>query len=1439
MALVHILNKNTDEILGTLSHKKAEYWQAKRKDSIENMNTFDFIANASLEKVSILEKRNRLLIQDEDGFFREYIISYAEQYKRNEKRIESDASFIDLAKAKVIDPQILEGQTPSTAAQFALLGTEWQPGEIDFTYIRTIEIEDYTNPLSVIKMIATTFGLEIRYRVAVEGNRIIGRYVDMKQQVAGFEGKEITFGKDLVGVRRKESSSGIVTALLGIGPEKEDGTRLTVLVEDNEALLRWGRNGQHLIEAYEVQSNDSNMTTETIRILTENELNKRVDAVVSYECEAISLEHIFGYSHEKIRAYQTVRIKDEGYNPPLYLEARIQDTEVDPITNKILSFKIGNFIEYKKSDLENQIKTLKQLLNDRLSKLVLPSITSTSGDVFKNGLGATTLTANTFLNGVEVDPDGTSYKYTWSKFNKDGVKDVSFSESGKSLIVSAGDVIEKAVYRVDILFNENASTIAQITLTNVNDGVDGLDGVQGPQGPKGDKGDRGDQGPQGLQGLQGPKGDQGLQGPKGVDGQSSYTHIAYADNETGTLNFSVSQSNRMYIGMYVDNLEADSTDPTKYKWTLVKGVKGDQGIPGTPGEDGLTPYLHTAYATNSTGTSGFSTTDSSGKTYIGTYTDYIEQDSTNPSKYNWVLFKGDKGDKGDTGAQGPQGAPGVNAIIGVLSNESHTIPTDSAGNNGNFSGAISTLSIFNGATDDSVNWAVTVALSNVTGSLSGKTYTVTGLSADSGYVEFTATRNGFSSIKKRFTLTKSKQGTTGNTGDTGSPGQNATTYWLVASAAAISKALSGAYTPSTITVEGKSQVGAGSPTSYAGRFVIADSVDGTTFTDRFTSSANESSRTYTPSAGIKALRIRMYLAGGITTLLDEQIIPIVSDGATGPQGPIGQTGPQGDQGPQGIQGPQGVPGVQGPQGIPGQYNLCENPDFETDTAGSVPKYWGSATTGVKVVDTSSWTGNATNGSNRMLEIPALNGANSNIYSSNIYPVVPGQKFYVEADARYLNIIGNGVGAIGFRRYDAKRQAQSLFDTVVSWSKNTSLVRKGGEYTVPAGCYYLQIWATFSNNAETTNRFYLDNIRINQMVGSELIVAEAVTSDRIFANILSSLKANFVELTAGIINGVEIIGSKIKSVSGLNTSSMEFGYIRNLKDFFYQRAGGSDRYIYDVKLEDGQVYTSYSYTPFETGIEDRSTTFYGAEGITQGDSKTRDFTLLLKAASRFKIIGDLIANGITAIKESKFSNGTFVDPDPNVARGLKVSQGIAVDTLKVSSQSFYHDKVHVLKEGIEVRWPGGTPYIDFSNDGIADNDARIILENDTTLAFNFGDFARHRFYSNGTKSGGSIVIDGNNLGMSPIDSPQVLLETIEFDIPLSLEGTKVLIDERFTKSVNGKFAVFPNNGKILEKGFNYFIISGTGIADVRIVGERIGYEGVYYDDMNPKDEEVLN
>ena len=152
----------------------------------------------------------------------------------------------------------------------------------------------------------------------------------------------------------------------------------------------------------------------------------------------------------------------------------------------------------------------------------------------------------------------------------------------------------------------------------------------------------------GVDGYDGKDGENGIPGKDGKDGKTQYTHLAYANSADGQTDFSISDGNREYIGMYVDFVEADSTDPTNYTWSLIRGANGAQGVPGTPGKDGKTPYFHIAYANSADGKTDFSVDNSVDKQYIGQYTDYTPDDSTDPTKYSWTKIKGEPGTSGRT-----------------------------------------------------------------------------------------------------------------------------------------------------------------------------------------------------------------------------------------------------------------------------------------------------------------------------------------------------------------------------------------------------------------------------------------------------------------------------------------------------------------------------------------------------------------------------------------------------------------------------------------------------------------------------------------------------------------------------------------------------------------------------------------------------------------------
>lgn len=138
-------------------------------------------------------------------------------------------------------------------------------------------------------------------------------------------------------------------------------------------------------------------------------------------------------------------------------------------------------------------------------------------------------------------------------------------------------------------------------------------------------------GPQGIPGI-------------GTDGKTTYLHIRYAPVQNPTA-AQMSKAPNKYIGTYTDFSGVDSTNPAKYTWAK---FEGDQGVQGPKGADGKTPYFHIAYANSADGRTGFSVDDSVNKLYIGQYTDYTPDDSTDPTKYSWTKIKGEPGTAGRT-----------------------------------------------------------------------------------------------------------------------------------------------------------------------------------------------------------------------------------------------------------------------------------------------------------------------------------------------------------------------------------------------------------------------------------------------------------------------------------------------------------------------------------------------------------------------------------------------------------------------------------------------------------------------------------------------------------------------------------------------------------------------------------------------------------------------
>lgn len=230
---------------------------------------------------------------------------------------------------------------------------------------------------------------------------------------------------------------------------------------------------------------------------------------------------------------------------------------------------------------------------------------------------------------------------------------------------------------------------------------------------------------------------------------------------------------------------------------------------------------------------------------------------------------------------GAKGETGEGALTVVIGNESQNIPCTETG----IASSAFLINIPFAGYKGTSRVACTVSVGTLPSGVTLKTNTASTTSADgsivlnvangatfggssvlTGEITLTFTLENKSIIKK-FTWTKTKDGAA------------SINYILEPSSLVIKKGYDNILSPSTITFSAYLRTGnVTTRTVYAGRFIISESTDGTTFTNKYSSASNESSKTYTPSStNVKAIRCILYASGGTTTQLDMQTVVILTD----------------------------------------------------------------------------------------------------------------------------------------------------------------------------------------------------------------------------------------------------------------------------------------------------------------------------------------------------------------------------------------------------------------------------------------------------------------------------------------------------------------------------------------------------------------------------------
>lgn len=345
----------------------------------------------------------------------------------------------------------------------------------------------------------------------------------------------------------------------------------------------------------------------------------------------VDVQSSFVENYKDINLGDTVKIINNNFRGGLALEARVSEMIISfdmPLNNSVVFSNYRKIVNKPSSDLQQRI--------DEIAARALPyrvEITTTNGTAFKNGVGRST------VRPVLKQGDKT-VNATW-RFVIDGV----IKYVGMTYDMVASEITQPTALTVSAWVDNKEVASEEVTFFNVSDGKNGAKGDKGERGLQGERGPQGLQGPQGTQGIPGVKGADGktqythiayantvsgsgfsqtdtdkafigmyqdfnatasrnpqdyrwskwkgndgrdgIPGKPGADGRTPYFHRAWANSADGRDGFSTSDStNKRYLGTLTDFNEADSQDPTRYKWTalfdnvqvggrnLLKGSKG-------------------------------------------------------------------------------------------------------------------------------------------------------------------------------------------------------------------------------------------------------------------------------------------------------------------------------------------------------------------------------------------------------------------------------------------------------------------------------------------------------------------------------------------------------------------------------------------------------------------------------------------------------------------------------------------------------------------------------------------------------------------------------------------------------------------------------------------------------------------------------------------------
>jgi hypothetical protein len=375
MSDLFIFNQH-DKLLTILSNEAegaCPFYDAPFKEMLNRGSTFKFTSPTDHDDSKFIKEEHQAAFLDKDREFRLFVIREVEMTEGingPEINVLCEPSMLELGE-EVIEDIRPYNTTLKDALSRSLAGSRWKVGQVAELGVNSVNFY-YISVKEAIEMCVNTWGGEIRDRIEIEDNKIIGRYIDILPRRGADTGKRWEIDKDIISMSNRiesypktalygrgsslETESGGFTRRVDFGDvewkvangDPVDKPKGQTWVGDPEALLMYGRENEdgtvrHRFGIYEdgEQEDIGQLLKDTWESL---QLQKR--PFQNLEMDVLLLENITDYEHEKVRLGDTTFAYNDSFSSPIEFESRIISYEYDiASTDDSGVVELGSFVD--------------------------------------------------------------------------------------------------------------------------------------------------------------------------------------------------------------------------------------------------------------------------------------------------------------------------------------------------------------------------------------------------------------------------------------------------------------------------------------------------------------------------------------------------------------------------------------------------------------------------------------------------------------------------------------------------------------------------------------------------------------------------------------------------------------------------------------------------------------------------------------------------------------------------------------------------------------------------------------------------------------------------------------------------------------------------------------------------------------------------------------